>query len=133
MAAALCRKLLCTGCLVLRHGGIDFCRPCKDSTSKVLDVFEAIRLEEFHGLGAARATAAVNNDFTIGVELVETGRKRIQWNKHAAKIALLVFVGLADIENKRPLAGITPGFQIFYVNDRNAQNCLLTVRVIFIL
>ena len=69
---------------------------------------ESCLTQEVHCLRAARAGAAVSHDLAAGVEFMNTLRKITQRNQMSANVAYLLFVRLADVQDKDVFSRIQP-------------------------
>src|SRR5579883_543532 len=97
--------------LILRNRRVDFVRPSQDAALEIPYLAESRLLQKFHRLGGTLTAAAVRHDFSRTIELTRTFREFTQRNEMAIQVTNLELVRLTDIENKKIIATIEPGFQ----------------------
>src|SRR5205814_7141106 len=93
---------------ILRHLRIDAIRPSLNSAGQVMHLAESGLTQEIHRFRAAHARAAVSHDLAAGVEFMNTLRKITQRNQMSANVAYLIFVRLADVQDKDVFSRIQP-------------------------
>src|SRR5262249_20905675 len=81
----------------------------------VLQLLKTLLPQELDRLGAAHAALAVDDHLLVWVQLAEALRELRQRHQHAAwNAANLVFLRIADIEDKHLLAAVEAAFQFLY-------------------
>src|SRR5271168_502578 len=113
--------LITSYCLsVLWHLRIHAVGPGCDPAGQVVYFGEPRLLQERDCLGAAAAHLAVDHNFAAGIQFVHALGQIIQRNEMSAKIADLVLVGLAHVEDENVFLRVQTALQFFDLNFRNS-------------
>src|ERR1019366_3663428 len=105
--------------LVLRYAWIHFVGPGKDAAGQVLYFGKAGLAKQSDRLGAAESAAAVGHDFAARIQLVQARGQIAQRDEMSAKVADLIFVRLAGVEDEQVVARVEPGLQFLGANFRH--------------
>src|SRR5512132_3490650 len=95
---------------VFRNLGIDLVRPGENPSGEIADVLEAGLPKEFDGGCAATASLAVDDDLAVVIQLVYALRQIAEWDEVSADVGDLIFVRLANVEDKDIFPGIEAAF-----------------------
>src|SRR5215213_268946 len=108
--------------LVLRHAGVDLLAPGCDAALDVVDVLEALVLQELDGPCAAASGLAVNDEVLVLIQLSQTLRKLAKGYEPHADVGDLVLVRLAHVENVDVLVIVQLALELF---DRDLRHAVL--------
>src|SRR5439155_9875198 len=85
---------------VFRHVVVDLVRPGQNAALDALGIFEALLLQELHGLKRAHAALAMDIERLVWIQIRETlGQCPERNQRHAFDMRDLVFVRLAHIDD----------------------------------
>src|SRR5580698_955857 len=97
--------------LILGNRRIYFVGPGKDTTLQVQYLAKACALQKFHGFGRTFAAAAMRHNLSRAVEFAGAFGEITERNQMAAKIANLIFVRFAHVEEVQIVAAVETGLQ----------------------
>ena len=102
LSSAPCRRAMADWIVVDMFG--------QHASGQIFGFGESCLLQEFHGLGAASSGAAMHDHVFARIKLMHAPGQIVQRDKMAVEVADLIFVRLADIQNKHIFFGVEPPF-----------------------